>query len=118
MAQLQAGGLNRARALDEMQHRQGWYDPSLLDAVRTCHGITATARNSGRSNISVVLLDLAPGMVLHSNVETRDGTLILSAGHQLSEMTLEKIRNFDRLSGIKEPIFVEAPEPAALEPGG
>ncbi|HUA38981.1 MAG TPA: HD domain-containing phosphohydrolase [Candidatus Sulfopaludibacter sp.] len=48
MAQLQAGGLNRARALDEMQHRQGWYDPSLLDAVRTCHGITATARNSGR----------------------------------------------------------------------
>jgi hypothetical protein len=59
--------------------------------------------------------DLAPGMVLRSSIETKEGTLILSAGHHLSEMTLEKIQNFDRLSGLKEPIFVEAPEPSVLQ---
>jgi hypothetical protein len=60
--------------------------------------------------------NLAPGMVLRSNIETKDGTLILSAGHALSEMTLEKIQNFERISGIKEPIFVEAPEEIGLSP--
>jgi response regulator RpfG family c-di-GMP phosphodiesterase len=113
MSQLQSGGMTQSKALNEMQSRQGWYDPSLLDAVRAYYGIIAAARETGRSSISVALPDLAPGMVLHSNIETKDGVLILSAGHQLSEMTLEKIQNFDRVSGVKEPIFVEAPEPAA-----
>ena len=116
MAQLQTGGLARSKALDEMQSRQGWYDPSLLDAVKTYYGITTVASETSRPSISVALLDLAPGMVLRSCIETKDGTLILSAGHPLSEMTLEKIRNFERISGIKEPIFVEAPESTASQP--
>ena len=110
MAQLQTGGMSRLKALEEMQERRGWYDPSLLDAVRNYYGIAATTRETGRSSISVEFSNLAPGMVLRSNIETRDGTLILAAGHALSEMTLEKIQNFERISGIKEPIFVEAPE--------
>jgi len=110
MTQLQAGGKNRLKALDEMQERRGWYDPSMLDAVRNYYGITAAARETGRPSISVEFRNLAPGMVLRSNIETKDGTLILAAGHPLSEMTLEKIQNFERISGIKEPIFVEAPE--------
>jgi response regulator RpfG family c-di-GMP phosphodiesterase len=109
LAQLQAGGMMRSKALDEMQSRQGWYDPSLLDGVRSFYGIGAAVCETSRPSISIALLDLAPGMMLRSNVATKDGTLILSAGHQLTEMTLEKIQNFERISGIKEPIFVEAP---------
>ena len=48
-------------------------------------------------------------MVLRSNVETKDGTMILCAGHQLTEMTLEKIKNFALISGIREPLQVENP---------
>lgn len=109
MMQLQSGGMTRAQALDEMQMRQGWFDPVLLEAVRGYYGITTETRENERQSISVALLDLTPGMVLRSNVVTKDGLLILSAGHQITEMTLEKIQNFERLSGIKEPIFVEAP---------
>ena len=109
MNQLQAGGLTRSQALNEMESRRGWYDPSLLEAVRAYYGITTTERETARPSISVALLDLTPGMVLRSNIETQEGTLILSSGHQLNEMTLEKIQNFNRLSGVKEPIFVEAP---------
>jgi len=116
MAQLQTGGMSRSLALDEMQGRRGWYDPSLLDAVRTYYGITAAARETARPTISVEFSNLAPGMVLRSNIETKDGTLILAAGHALSDMTVEKILNFERISGIKEPIFVEAPEAAGLPP--
>ena len=50
-------------------------------------------------------------MILRSNVETREGTLILPVGHHLNEMTLEKLRNFERVVGIKEPILVENMDP-------
>jgi hypothetical protein len=46
-------------------------------------------------------------MILRSNVETKEGALILPAGHRLSEMTLEKIRNFQSVIGLKEPILVD-----------
>lgn len=112
LAQLQADGMTRSQALDELGLRQGWYDRALLDAVRMYYGIASATPESERPCISVALADLAPGMVLHSNIETKDGVLILSAGHQLNEMTVEKIQNFNRVSGIKEPVFVKAPEPA------
>ncbi len=110
LAQLQTGGMNRLQALNEMHTRLGWYDPTMLDAVREFYGVAAATRDVARSNISISIHELAPGMVLHSNIESSDGTLILPAGHHVTEMTLEKTRNFDRISGIKEPLFVEDPE--------
>jgi len=110
MAELHTGGRSRSQVLDEMHLRRGWYDPMLLGAVRAYYGAAASSVENERPQISVGINDLAPGMVLRSNIETKDGTLILVKGHQISEMTLEKIHNFDRISGIKEPVFVEAPE--------
>ena len=113
LAQLQAGNLNRLAALNEMQTRLGWYDPALLNGVREYYGVATAARNAARSCISIAVCDLAAGMVLRSNIETKEGTLILCSGHNLTEMTLEKIKNFSLVSGIKEPLFVEAPENTA-----
>jgi response regulator RpfG family c-di-GMP phosphodiesterase len=118
LAQLQAGGSNRLQALNEMHTRLGWYDPALLDAVREYYGVGTAARDATRSSVSISIHDLAPGMVLRSNIETKEGTLILCAGHHITEMTLEKIKNFDRVSGIKEPLFVEGPEPVVPQPAG
>ena len=115
LGQLQTGDLNRSQALNEMQTRLGWYDQALLNAVRDYYGVGNAARNAARSCISISVCDLAPGMVLRSNIETKEGTLILCAGHHLTEMTLEKIKNFNLMSGIKEPLFVEAPEDTASQ---
>jgi hypothetical protein len=91
-----------------MQRRRGFYDPGLLAAVSASNnGAPRGTVDAANLSVSVKSKDLAPGMVLRSNVETRDGTLILCAGHQLNDMTLEKIRNFERVAGIKEPILVE-----------
>jgi len=108
-AQLQAENQSRGQALTKMQSRLGWYDPRLLDAVCEYYGMAAATRDVERPTISIALSDLAKGMVLRSNVETKDGTLIVCAGHDLTEMTLEKIKNFALISGIKEPLLVEAP---------
>ena len=114
LAQLQTEKLNLAEALNEMSSRLGWYDPALLRTVQEYYGVAVAARVTGGANLSIALCDLAPGMVLHSNIETKDGLLVLCAGQHLTEMTLEKIKNFARVSGIKEPLFVESPEPASL----
>lgn len=108
MVQLQSAGFSRLAALDEMQARLGWYDPRLLTGVRAALVGTAAIADPSHPSVSVTTKDLKVGMVLRSNVETKDGILILSAGHRLNEMTLEKIQNFEHVSGIKEPIFVEA----------
>jgi response regulator RpfG family c-di-GMP phosphodiesterase len=111
LAQLQTVKVNRLQALNEMETRLGWYDPAMLDVVREYYGVAITARDAARASISILIRDLAPGMVLRSNVETKDNTLILCAGHHITDTTLEKIKNFDLVSGIKEPIFVESPCP-------
>jgi len=117
LAQLQTVHVNRLHALEEMQGRRGWYDPALLNAVRSYYGMSAPAGETARPHISVPLRDLAAGMMLRSNIETKDGTLILIAGQPLTDMTLDKIRNFECVSGIREPIFVDAPAEAAPPAG-
>ena len=108
MIQLQSGGLVPLKALNEMQQRRGWYDPKLLAVVRASFGGAASAEpDTTKPNISVTVADLTIGMVLYSDVRTKAGILVLSAGHQISQMSLKKIQNFAELSGVKEPIFVE-----------
>jgi hypothetical protein len=110
MIQLQKTGLSRVQALDEMKNRGGLYDPQLLAAMRALNeGGSAAPVKSGTQSIAVHVSDLTPGMVLYSNVLTKDGVLIITAGHEINEMTLEKIQNFQSLSGIREPIFVISP---------
>lgn len=96
------------RALNELQTRVGWYDPDLLAKVRVCFGGQETSGADEVRRISVSIKDLEVGMVLRSDVITQDGTLILSSGHQLNEMSIEKILNFHQISGIRQPIFVDA----------
>jgi response regulator RpfG family c-di-GMP phosphodiesterase len=109
MLHLQSTGLLPLKALNEMQQRRGWYDSAMLSAVRVCLGGTQLApeTDTAKPNISVTVADLTVGMVLYSDLLTQDGTLVLSAGHQISQMSLNKIQNFHQLTGIREPIFVE-----------
>ena len=99
----------RRQALDEMESRVGWYDPALLHAVRDYYGLGVAEREVEREAMYISFCDLAPGMVLSSNLETQDGRLILCAGQQLTEMNMEKAKNFALISGIKEPLQVENP---------
>ena len=108
MKELQSAGLTELAALEKLQTRAGSYDPALLAAVHACNegGNVGIVDASGLS-LPLRLDELTPGMILRSNVETRDGTLILTAGHHLNEMTIEKLRNFERVVGVREPILVE-----------
>ncbi len=42
-----------------------------------------------------------------SDVQTRDGIMIVSGGNRITPTLIHRLRNFSALSGIKEPIYVE-----------
>ncbi|HTJ00616.1 MAG TPA: HD domain-containing phosphohydrolase [Dongiaceae bacterium] len=111
--QLRTHGYNRRDAFEEMQQRLGWYDPHLLAMIREHFCGPEVHPTETVPTLSVTVKDLTVGMRLHSDVVTKEGTLVLKAGHLINEMTLEKIQNFESVSGIQDPIFVECPETAA-----
>ena len=110
MLQLQARGASQGQALDELVTRKGWYDPELLASIRAFFGILGDNPDKVAQTISIEANNLAVGMLLTSDIYTKDGTLILSAGHHLNVMILERIRNFNSIYGIREPIFVRVPK--------
>jgi hypothetical protein len=60
---------------------------------------------------------LRAGMVLETNVSTRDGSLtILNEGTVLTETWIQRLDNFARTRGVQEPLSVRVPRlPGAHE---
>lgn len=108
LMELQRGGAPQTEAFQIMCGRAGLYDPAILKVLQqSFEGGGGGRVQAARLSMPVTARNLAKGMVLRSNIETKDGILILRAGHQINEMTLEKILNFESVVGLKEPIMVE-----------
>ena len=111
MLELESTGLSKAKALEQMQARTGRYDPHVLDSTFACFDIYLAAPTAVKVGVRAIpLKELTIGHVLSANVETKDGVLIVCAGTRVSQMALEKLRNFDQIQGIKEPIHVQTQE--------
>jgi len=110
MFPLEKSGMSRIEALDQLKTRAGVYDPQMLASLRAISTHGKIVSKAETQSVAVTVKDLTPGMVLYSNVLTKDGVLIITAGHEINEMTLEKIQNFESLSGIREPIYVINPQ--------
>jgi response regulator RpfG family c-di-GMP phosphodiesterase len=108
LAQLESAGLSRAKALEVLRKREGWYDPAVLDAAFLCFASPPKLNpNVERQPRSVSVKELQVGQILLSDVMTYSGALLISAGNWVSETILERIKNFAKLKGIREPIEVE-----------
>lgn len=109
LQELLALGKLHLAGLNEMQARQGWYDPELLAAVHDCFAGASGGSAKVRPAVTVLVAQLRVGMTLRSDVLTKDGTLVVKTGHEINDTILEKIQNFESVSGIQEPIFAELP---------
>lgn len=101
---LETAGQSRPAAVAKLRSRNGWYDPQVLDAVIASLD-SETLANESVQEIQIV--DLQNGDVLVNNVETADDTLLVTAGTTVSAFLVEKLRNFDQLSGLKRPILIK-----------
>jgi response regulator RpfG family c-di-GMP phosphodiesterase len=100
-------GLPKHKALERMKGEAGSrYDPRVIAAVAAGFDIHLPADAEGSEVLSLSFNELRVRDVLKSDLLTMEGTLIVSAGTEISPMLLQKFRNFARLSGIREPIQV------------
>lgn len=109
--QLESTGTQRDAAFAILKYREGLYDPSILDCASQCMmSFVSGAKPIQKSIRSVSVPELEVGQMLLSDVMTGTGALLITAGNRVSESLRERIRNFARLQGIREPIKVEIVE--------
>ena len=101
---------DRLEAIESMKHRVAWYDPAVVaeleDLLLEEHAqeITEEAR-------PIPLASLREGHMLAQGIFTADGLLVVPEGTVLRASHMEKMRNFQRISGLSEPIWVIGPDP-------
>lgn len=109
LADLESRGKSRAAALDILRGRKGWYDPQILQVVGSpLHAATLAHTAPAKRSVALPFAQLRIGQILTADIETCDGILIVVAGNRITAALHERLRNFSHLSGIKEPVCVEA----------
>jgi response regulator RpfG family c-di-GMP phosphodiesterase len=91
-------------SLREMGRDHARYDPEVLAALEAVLDDEAATQDG---QIRALLVnELQAGQTVVDAVETRDGWLVAPGGTVLGPHHLELIRNFHRVSGVREPVRV------------
>lgn len=101
---LEARGTSVQRAVAAMRERAGVYDPEMLDALET-----ALAASGERETRYVGISELRPGDVLARDLETKDGTLLVSRGQELTQRIIGRVTSWASHTTIAEPVAVLSP---------
>jgi response regulator RpfG family c-di-GMP phosphodiesterase len=101
----------RDSSLSILRYRQDIYDPDILNcAIQYLTPCTDGIKLTQKAIRSVSVAELKVGQMLLSDIVTGSGTLLIPSGNIISESLRERIRNFGRLQGIREPIKIEERE--------
>jgi len=83
--------------------REGWYDPSLVDALAVVLDIEYVIK-------SVEIKHLEENMILDEHVVTQSGDLLLARGQEVTASLRERLTTFATTGrGVREPIRVRCP---------
>jgi response regulator RpfG family c-di-GMP phosphodiesterase len=95
-------GLNQNQAIEELDKNHDFYDPDIWGAL------VAEASGFGEGQIisSKELAELKPGMILANGVKDINNVLLLPKGGEISEISLMKLLNYNKITKIKTPIKI------------
>lgn len=104
---LATAGSSGEDALNQMEERTGWYDPEIFAIL----GKIVRAENHQKQIREVLARDLELGMVVHSEVKSADGMVLVGKGQEITPTLLVRLKSFARFSNIQEPLHVVAGAP-------
>ncbi len=105
---LESAGKSKAEAFGEMQQRKGWYDPSVVDALKS-----AFAKEIEYEVKTTVVTDMREGMILGEDIQSSQHVLLASKGQQVTQSMILRLQSFRKTIGVREPFTVLLPiEPA------
>lgn len=91
------------KALALMKLNSSRYDPVVF---KTLEDLLTEADSGEVKEIEVTLEELAEGMILADDIRTSRGQLLITRGNTVSTTLIERLKNFARSVGIREPILV------------
>lgn len=104
-------GTAPAIAIDILKQGPEHYDPkivmSLYGSIPLLQAKKTPGHGAGLGQASVATL--SSGMVLLGDIVTEEGVVILGAGTRLTDLHVQRIKNFGQLNPIAEPILVDSP---------
>ena len=91
-----------------LKNRGGIYDQTLLRQIEghlipDDQAAAVTARE-------YIVSDLIPGLELLEDLKTEDGKLILASGRELTDVIISRVKNFARMSKVRQPILCRLPQ--------
>ncbi|MCP9438670.1 MAG: response regulator [Nitrospira sp.] len=101
---LESAGKTKVEAFDQLKQRKGWYDPTVVDALKT-----AFAREIKYEMRTATVADLDKGMILGEDVKSSTDVLLASKGQEVTPSMIMRLKNFGELSGIRQPFTVLIP---------
>ena len=96
-----ANRLDRLHAVAELETCQGWYDPTLVAALREI--VQAEIHYTVKE---ITFNELKEGDVLAGPVQDGKGTVLVSKGQEVSGSLLAKLKQFSNKQQLREPIEV------------
>lgn len=110
---LEAEGVVKQRAFEQMRAHTGLYDPRLLELSFACfESFLANSVSPEREVLSLYVRELAADQVVVSDIRSLDGTVLVGAGYRLTPTILARLRNFDGLGDVQQPVLVQNPPPS------
>ena len=98
-------GIPFQTACDQLRSAPAKFPTVLLDSLKDY--------SPSRVHFEVKRLSagqLLAGMILEDDVVTEDGMTVISKGTTLTVTLVERVRNFARTRGVRDPIQVRAPQ--------
>lgn len=101
---LESAGKTKMEAFDQLKKRKGWYDPTVVDALKT-----AFAREIKYEMQAVTVVDLREGMILGEDIKSSSEVLLASKGQEVTSSMIMRLQNFGRTNGVRQPFTVLIP---------
>lgn len=101
---LESAGKSKAEAFDAMQQRKGWYDPAVVDALKS-----AFAKEIKYEVKTTVVAEMREGMILGDDIHSSQHVLLASKGQQVSQSMILRLQSFRKSIGVREPFTVLLP---------
>lgn len=109
---LTSSGLAPEMALAVIHERRGWYDPSVMAALKRVLAI-----EEAHVIREVRVHELEDGMVVAEDISSLHGTLLCAKGQEINPGVRHRLRNYLVNVGIKGPIKVFVASVGTDEPG-
>jgi len=104
---LEAKGDSPEAIFNKLSKRQGSYDPQILETMQSCLlAKDFIGKENSKIRTPIAVKDLKEGQILAASLQTVDEILIAPEGSTVSQVLLEKLKNFSETSRISEPIYV------------